>query len=98
MSSSCGIPPRSLRLAGPPFCRALPLDGDGVACCSSVEKNFQTLQSAIEANPALILLLPGIRSNLGNKNNASPVISAFADQIPAQTGTNPWRARPTPMV
>ena len=59
---------------------------------------FQMRQPAIQANTALDLLLPGMRSIRGSRNSPSPAVSTFADQMPAQTGMAPWRAKPAPIV
>jgi len=61
---------------------------------SSRRKIFQMRQPAIEAIAAFHRLLPGMRSRRGRSNTPSAAISAFADQMPAQTGSVPWRATP----
>src|SRR5258707_11295903 len=65
---------------------------------SSRRKVFQMRQPAIEVIAAFHRLLPGMRSRRGRRNTPIAAISAFADQIPAQTGTVPWRANPAPTV
>ena len=40
----------------------------------------------------------GMRSSRGRRNNPRPAVITFADQIPAQMGIDPSRARPAPRV
>src|SRR5258706_9852163 len=68
------------------------------AAVSSRRKILQMRQPAIDANAVLHWLLPGMRSSRGRRNSPSAAVSTFADQMPTQTGTTPWRANPAPIV